>query len=164
LCTFYDFTPTDSRLRLKFSVRRLEMATVAGRRLRKELAEIHTQGCPMGITLLQADDFETWLLSVEVLGESLYQGEVFALMFRFDNQYPISSPAVQFVVNEQYKPPVHPVRRFFPFLPHLQPYSPPARPISTFTRTAMPEGNDRYVRTAPDNPKKTRFLYDDDTV
>jgi len=30
-------------------------------------------------------------------------------MFRFDDQYPISAPAVQFLVNEQLKAPVHPV-------------------------------------------------------
>ena len=32
------------------------------------------------------------------------------LMFRFDNTYPISAPAVQFVVDETHKAPVHPVR------------------------------------------------------
>jgi hypothetical protein len=31
-------------------------------------------------------------------------------MFRFDNTYPISAPAVQFVVDETHKAPVHPVR------------------------------------------------------
>lgn len=66
------------------------MAAVSSRRLRKELSEIHTEGCPCGnsvspnvahpftpqhagIKLLSADDFETWFFSIEVLGESLYQ-------------------------------------------------------------------------------------------
>lgn len=31
-------------------------------------------------------------------------------MFRFDNTYPISAPAVQFVVDDTHKAPVHPVR------------------------------------------------------
>jgi len=31
-------------------------------------------------------------------------------MFRFDNTYPISAPAVQFVVDETHKAPIHPVR------------------------------------------------------
>ena len=30
-------------------------------------------------------------------------------MFRFDNTYPISAPAVQFVVDDTHKAPVHPV-------------------------------------------------------
>lgn len=37
------------------------------------------------------------------------QGEVFKLMFRFDPSYPISAPAVQFVVNQESTAPVHPV-------------------------------------------------------
>lgn len=66
------------------------MASVSSRRLRKELSEIHAEGCPcgssfclnlahvftpqhVGINLLSADDFETWFFSIEVLGESLYQ-------------------------------------------------------------------------------------------
>ncbi|KAG6371556.1 hypothetical protein JVT61DRAFT_9262 [Boletus reticuloceps] len=66
------------------------MASVSSRRLRKELSEIHTEGCPCGnifwlnvahlftsqrtgIKLISADDFETWFFSIEVLGESLYQ-------------------------------------------------------------------------------------------
>jgi hypothetical protein len=31
-------------------------------------------------------------------------------MFRFDNTYPITAPAVQFVVDDTHKAPVHPVR------------------------------------------------------
>jgi ubiquitin-conjugating enzyme E2 W len=66
------------------------MASVSSRRLRKELSEIHAEGCPCGnssclslahlftpqragIKLLSADDFETWHFSIEVLGESIYQ-------------------------------------------------------------------------------------------
>lgn len=42
--------------------------------------------------------------------ETAWQGEVFALKFRFDGQYPIQPPAVQFVVDDKYQSPVHPVR------------------------------------------------------
>lgn len=41
-----------------------------------------------------------------------FQGEVFALKFRFDNAYPISAPAVQFVNDGDYHTPVHPVCPF----------------------------------------------------
>ncbi|KAG9314745.1 UBC-like protein [Chiua virens] len=153
------------------------MATVSSRRLRKELSEIHAEGCPCGIKLLSAEDFETWFFSIEVLGESLYQGEVFKLMFRFDANYPISSPAVQFVIDTDHQAPIH---------PHV--YSnghicasilgtewSPVLSVSAVCVTLQsmlasckvkerPVDNDRYVRTAPDNPKKTRFQYHDDTV
>ncbi|KAA1468423.1 UBC-like protein [Dentipellis sp. KUC8613] len=153
------------------------MSSVSGRRLRKELTEIHQEGCPAGITLLQADDFETWILTVEVLGESLYKGETFALMFRFDPQYPISSPAVQFVVNDKFKPPVHPHvytnghicasilgSEWSPVLSVIAVCVTIQSMLASCKKKELPEGNDRYVRTAPDNPKKTRFMYDDDTV
>ncbi|KAF9234950.1 ubiquitin-conjugating enzyme/RWD-like protein [Melanogaster broomeanus] len=165
------------------------MASISARRLRKELNEIHAEGCPcgnrihvltsrpltwqyLGIKLKRADDFETWIFSIEVLGESLYQGEVFTLMFRFDANYPISSPAVQFVVDQNTQAPIH---------PHV--YSnghicasilgtewSPVLSVSAICVTLQsmlasckvkerPVDNDRYVRTAPDNPKKTRFQY-----
>lgn len=78
---------------------------------------------------MKAEDFSTWLFTIEVMGESLYpvsepfppsclyvigcnspQGEVYTLQFRFDTSYPISSPAVQFVVTDGKEAPVHPVR------------------------------------------------------
>lgn len=81
-----------------------------------------------GINLLQADDFSKWFFSIEVMGESVYpvsilnepskrphshpviiKGEVYVLQFRFDDRYPISSPAVQFYVGEGKVAPVHPV-------------------------------------------------------
>jgi len=36
--------------------------------------------------------------------------------------------------------------------------------LASCKKKELPEGNDDYVRTAPDNPKKTRFIYHDDTV
>ncbi|KIK21068.1 hypothetical protein PISMIDRAFT_681782 [Pisolithus microcarpus 441] len=154
------------------------MASISARRLRKELSEINVEGCPAGIKLLSADNFDTWLFSIEVLGESLYQGEVFKLMFRFDTNYPISAPAVQFVIDQTTEAPIH---------PHI--YSnghicasilgtewSPVLSVSAVCVTLQsmlasckvrvlfrPVDNDRYVRTAPDNPKKTHFQYDDDT-
>ncbi|KAF8557398.1 UBC-like protein [Imleria badia] len=162
------------------------MASVSSRRLRKELSEIQVEGCPcgssfcfsvahlftaqhVGIKLISADDFETWFFSIE--------GEVFKLMFRFDASYPISSPAVQFVVDQDNQAPIH---------PHV--YSnghicasilgtewSPVLSVSAVCVTLQsmlasckvkerPVDNDRYVRTAPDNPKKTRFQYHGKTL
>ena len=45
----------------------------------------------------------------DVLILSTRKGEVFALKFRFEPSYPISSPAVQFVVDNKYNAPLHPV-------------------------------------------------------
>ncbi|KAG6902992.1 hypothetical protein C0995_008565 [Termitomyces sp. Mi166 len=88
------------------------MASISARRLGKELTEIRNEGCPIGIDLVKADDFETWWFTIEVMGESLYK------------------------------------------LPDL---------LARRPKKERPIDNDRYVRNAPDNPKKTRFHYDDDT-
>ncbi|KAI0791774.1 UBC-like protein [Abortiporus biennis] len=144
------------------------MAAVSTRRLQKELADIKNHGTPTGITLLKADDFETWYLTLEVLGESLYKGEVFALKFRFEPGYPISSPAVQFVVDDKFRAPLH---------PHVYSnghicasilgteWSPVLSVISVCITlqsmlasckvcSLLPPDNDRYVAHAPENPKK----------
>jgi len=150
---------------------------VSTRRLQKELNEIKTQGTPVGINLLSADDFQTWYLSLEVLGETVYAGEVFALKFRFDNSYPISSPAVQFVVDDGYKAPVHPHvytnghicasilgNEWSPVLSVVAVCVTLQSMLASCKKKELPPGNDSYVRHAPENPKKTRFEYHDDTV
>ena len=69
------------------------MSSIATRRLQKELKELHAdcpQGtsdctilcsydtyesisCVIGIALVKADDFENWFLTIQVLGNSLYE-------------------------------------------------------------------------------------------
>ncbi|KAL1747330.1 ubiquitin-conjugating enzyme/RWD-like protein [Schizophyllum fasciatum] len=151
------------------------MASIASKRLAKELREIHTNGCPVGITLVQADDFEKWLFSIEVMGESLYKDQSFLLQFRFDSQYPISAPAVQFVVDNTRKAPVHPHiysnghicasilgNEWSPVLSVTAVCVTMQSMLASCKSLEPPEDNDRYVRHAPDNPKKTRFMYHDD--
>ncbi|KAF7367436.1 putative ubiquitin-conjugating enzyme E2 W [Mycena sanguinolenta] len=167
------------------------MASIASRRLAKELSEIKSEGCPVGINLVKADDFSTWWFTIEVMGESLYQSEVHTLQFRFDAQYPISSPAVQFVVTDGRQSPVHPVRpsplcsppdsSAYLFAQHVysnghicasilgNEWSPVLSVIAVCVtlqsmlasckKKERPIDNDRYVRNAPDNPKKTQFEY-----
>ena len=48
------------------------MAFAYTRRLNKELTEIHA-GTPVGINLVNADTFEKWLFTVEVMGTSEYE-------------------------------------------------------------------------------------------
>ncbi|KAK0245448.1 ubiquitin-conjugating enzyme/RWD-like protein [Armillaria nabsnona] len=172
------------------------MASISSRRLAKELHEIKTEGCPVGINLLQAEDFAAWQFTIEVMGESLYQGEVFTLLFRFDKHYPISSPAVQFVVADGKTSPVHPHvysnghvcsslllilslvlieysaqicasilgNEWSPVLSVIAVCVTLQSMLASCKKKERPPDNDRYVRHAPENPKKTQFHYDDDTV
>jgi len=99
------------------------------------------------------------------------------LKFRFEPQYPIASPAVQFVVDDQYKAPLHPHvysnghicasilgDGWSPVLSVGAVCVTLQSMLASCKKKELPEGNDRYVMFAPDNPKKTKFLYDDDTV
>ncbi|KAH8120704.1 UBC-like protein [Phellopilus nigrolimitatus] len=148
------------------------MSGISTRRLQKELKEIHND-CPQGIKLVKADDFETWILSLEVLGESLYVGETFMLRFRFDTQYPISSPSVTFVVDQQHQAPLHPHvysnghicanilgDGWSPVLSVTSVCISLQSMLASCQKKERPEGNDRYVMFAPDDPKKSRFMYD----
>jgi hypothetical protein len=47
---------------------------------------------PPGIELVQADDFEQWLLDIKVLDDNpLYKDQTFRLKFKFSNSYPIGA-------------------------------------------------------------------------
>jgi hypothetical protein len=45
---------------------------------------------PPGITLIKADNFQTWFVDIQVVDSNpLYQGETYRLKFNFSPQYPI---------------------------------------------------------------------------
>ncbi|KAF8508753.1 ubiquitin-conjugating enzyme/RWD-like protein [Gautieria morchelliformis] len=111
------------------------------------------------------------------MGESLYQGEVFVLQFTFEPEYPISSPEVVFVTDNGYQTPIHPHvysnghicasilgHEWSPVLSVASVCITLQSMLASCKKKERPVDNDRYVRTAPKSPKKTRFHYDDDTV
>lgn len=126
---------------------------------------------------MKADDFQNWFLTIEVLGTSLYAGEKFMLEFRFDSRYPIAAPAVTFVANEEYQAPLHPHvysnghicadilgDSWSPVLSVSAVCVSLQSMLASCRKKERPEGNDRYVRSAPSDPRKSRFVYEDDTV
>ncbi|EJT98922.1 UBC-like protein [Dacryopinax primogenitus] len=153
------------------------MATILTKRLNKELREMQTHGLPTGITIVRADDLSEWLLSVEVLGNTLYEGEKFCLRFEFPHNYPIDSPAVTFVADDKWTAPVHPHvysnghicasilgPEWSPVLSVVSVCLTLQSMLASCTSKQRPPDNDKYVSHAPRNPKNTRFHYDDDTV
>lgn len=81
------------------------MMRIASKRLGKELTDLKINGTPPGIGLLQADDLKEWTFSIEVLGESVFKGDKFALRFRFTDNYPLESPEVVFIVDSNWRAP-----------------------------------------------------------
>lgn len=152
------------------------MSSISSKRLGKELKEFHTVNLT-GVTLLKAEDFKQWLVCIEVMGESLYQNEVFVLRFTFDAQYPISSPEVVFVDDGTHHIPIHPHvysnghicasilgQEWSPVLSVASVCITLQSMLASCKNKERPRDNDRYVRSAPLSPKNSRFHYDDDTV
>lgn len=154
------------------------MASLSSRRLMKELTDIKNNGTPAGIVLLAADKMDEWFFTIQVLGdETVYKGEVFALRIIFGDRYPIDYPQVTFVANSEYKPPVHPHiytnghvcasilgPEWSPVLNAVSICLTMQSMLASCKKKQLPKGNDRYVATAPSNPKLTRWEYHDDTV
>jgi hypothetical protein len=66
------FLPAETTFKL--AQRRIIMGSIAARRLAKELRDLQTNGCPVGIELLEVDD--KWVMGIEVLGDTLYSASV----------------------------------------------------------------------------------------
>ncbi|TKA53655.1 hypothetical protein B0A53_03697 [Rhodotorula sp. CCFEE 5036] len=138
------------------------MSRIATKRLQKELSDLQTKGCPTGCRVVQAENLEEWIIAVRVLGETVYEGEEFALAsplarnrFRFNSQYPIDSPEVTFLNTDDFSPPTH---------PHVYTNGTMQSMLASCKKKELPPDNDRYVRNAPKSPKDTRWAYHDDTV
>ncbi|CDZ96685.1 Ubiquitin conjugating enzyme [Phaffia rhodozyma] len=153
------------------------MSSISTRRLTKELKDLTTKGAPPGINLLKADDLSSWLLTIEVPGDNLYQGETFCLKFTFGPQYPIDSPTVVFVVNGVFKAPIHPHvysnghicasilgDEWNPLLSAQTVCLTIQSMLASCTDKSAPKDNDRYIRRATNSPKDATFVYHDDTV
>ncbi|PSR92390.1 ubiquitin-conjugating enzyme [Coniella lustricola] len=78
------------------------------KRLGKELAKIQAS-LPAGITLVSADNYEDWVLDIQVLDSNpLYLDKTFRLNFKFGDQYPIEPPEVTFAKLADRPVPIHP--------------------------------------------------------
>ncbi|CCF51360.1 hypothetical protein NDA18_005144 [Ustilago nuda] len=150
---------------------------IATKRLQKELSDLRLQGTPEGCAIIRADDLQEWQFSIEVLGNSLYQKEKFALRFRFTDSYPMESPEVVFIVTDGYKAPIHPHvysnghicasilgNEWSPVLNVSSVLITLQSMLASCKQLQTPPDNDAYVKRAPLSPKDSRFVYDDDTV
>ncbi|ELU43272.1 ubiquitin-conjugating enzyme domain-containing protein [Rhizoctonia solani AG-1 IA] len=74
------------------------MSSIATKRLNKELKELldPEKGPPVGIKVLNTDDLKVWVSKCHPRRE------------RISDRYPMESPEVVFVVNEEYQAPIHP--------------------------------------------------------
>lgn len=84
--------------------------------------------------MLRADDLKEWLFTLSVLGESVYEGETFALRFRFTDNYPLEAPEVVFLTEAPYKAPeVRPSAACVPWTTMLNPFLHPLQHPHIYT-------------------------------
>jgi len=163
------------------SSRRASSTTVtmfASKRLGKELQKMHDK-LPPGIQLVRADDFQTWLMDIQVVDANpLYEGETYRLKFSFSPQYPIEAPEVTFVQDTEHAIPWHPhiysngiicldlldrsgwspVHNVESVCVSLQSM------LTSNTKKERPQGDDNFVRYNTQRPRDINFVFHDEKV
>jgi len=147
----------------------------AVKRLQKELMALKKEP-PPGVTVLLGDDHRLteWTVLMAGAPGTLYEGEVFTLLFKFTAQYPFDSPQVVFTGDNI---PVHPhiysnghiclsilTEDWSPALTVQSVCLSLISMLSSCKDKKRPSDNTFYVRTASSNPKNTRWFYHDDSV
>ncbi|KAK7542446.1 ubiquitin-conjugating enzyme/RWD-like protein [Phyllosticta citribraziliensis] len=154
---------------------------LASKRLAKELTKIQ-EGLPPGISLVEAENFQEWLMDIAVLDSShpIYAGQTYRLKFRFSNQYPIEAPEVVFsrvpslsidiplhphiysngiicldLLDKQGWSPVHNVQSVCMSLQSM---------LAGNTLAERPPGDDDFVRRNTQRPRDINFYFHDDKV
>ncbi|XP_065183674.1 ubiquitin-conjugating enzyme E2 W-like [Sycon ciliatum] len=150
---------------------------VLQRRLRKELASMHTDS-PPGIrlhpTTVSSGALTHWEVEVDGAEGTLYEGEHYLLDLKFNARYPFESPSVMFVGSSI---PVHPhiysnghiclnilTDDWSPALTALSICISILSMLSSCTEKKKPADDSTYMLFAPKDPKKTQWVYEDDNI
>ncbi|EOD50526.1 putative ubiquitin-conjugating enzyme protein [Neofusicoccum parvum UCRNP2] len=154
---------------------------LASKRLAKELSKIH-DGLPPGITLIDAENFDTWLMDIRVMDENnpLYRGQTYRLKFKFPNNYPIEAPEVIFITvpDKNIGIPLHPHvysngiicldlldRQGWSPVHNVQSVCMSLQSMLTGNTLAeRPPGDDDFVRRNTQRPRDINFYFHDDKV
>ncbi|KAI8118949.1 Ubiquitin-conjugating enzyme E2 W [Lucilia cuprina] len=146
------------------------------KRLQKELMSLIKEP-PPGVSVDTdsiATNLSEWKINIDGFEGTLYEGEHFQLLFKFNNKYPFDSPEVTFIGNNI---PVHPhvysnghiclsilTEDWSPALSVQSVCLSIASMLSSCREKKRPPDNTLYVKTCNKNPKKTKWWYHDDSV
>ncbi|KAH8285406.1 hypothetical protein KR054_008763 [Drosophila jambulina] len=141
------------------------------RRLHKELMSLIKEP-PPGVTVdteSVQQNLSEWKINIKGFEGTLYEGEDFQLLFKFNNKYPFDSPEVTFIGTNI---PVHPhvysnghiclsilTEDWSPALSVQSVCLSIASMLSSCREKKRPPDNTLYVKTCNKNPKKTKWWY-----
>ncbi|XP_058983777.1 ubiquitin-conjugating enzyme E2 W isoform X2 [Musca domestica] len=146
------------------------------KRLQKELMSLIKEP-PPGVSVDEDSvtrNLSQWKINITGFEGTLYEGENFQLLFKFNHKYPFDSPEVTFIGNNI---PVHPhvysnghiclsilTEDWSPALSVQSVCLSIASMLSSCREKKRPPDNTLYVNTCNKNPKKTKWWYHDDSV
>ncbi|XP_058126526.1 ubiquitin-conjugating enzyme E2 W isoform X1 [Anopheles ziemanni] len=146
------------------------------RRLQKELMSLIKEP-PPGVSVDEdsvSQNLTQWIINIDGVEGTLYEGEHFQLLFKFNNKYPFDSPEVTFIGSNI---PVHPhvysnghiclsilTDDWSPALSVQSVCLSISSMLSSCREKRRPPDNGIYVKTCNKNPKKTKWWYHDDSV
>eukprot|EP00752_Nemacystus_decipiens_P018186 g16316.t1 len=149
-------------------------ASVAERRIKKELQKLKKAGDEVGMTVEVGASNTEWFVTIVGAEGTVYAGETFRLRIRFPANYPIEAPEVVFVPTAPLHPHIYTNGHIC--LSILYDEWSPALTIqsvclsilsmlSSCTTKEKPSDNDAYVRKiGRGSPKTTIWAFHDDTV
>uniref|UniRef100_A0A6E8VM11 N-terminal E2 ubiquitin-conjugating enzyme n=1 Tax=Anopheles coluzzii TaxID=1518534 RepID=A0A6E8VM11_ANOCL len=146
------------------------------RRLQKELMSLIKEP-PPGVSVDEesvSQNLTQWIINIDGVEGTLYEGEHFQLLFKFNNKYPFDSPEVTFIGSNI---PIHPhvysnghiclsilTDDWSPALSVQSVCLSISSMLSSCREKRRPPDNGIYVKTCNKNPKKTKWWYHDDSV
>ena len=140
-------------------------------RIQKEITRFREESGEAMLLEVQSEDI--WHIHITGSESTVYQGEKYTLRVKFNNDYPMDSPEVTFLLPSPMHPHIYSnghiclnilYEDWSPALTIQSVCLSILSMMSSAPEKLLPEDNARYTSAPRGNPKLTRFAYHDDSV